>query len=115
MDRVRCLASAIRRRQDDVARAISRDFGNRSVYETKLAEVLMLLDNIKYLRRHLGAWMRPQRRRVSMTYMPATAGVRMQPLGVMGVIAPWNYPLELAPRPTAVPLAPGTPRPLHPP
>jgi coniferyl-aldehyde dehydrogenase len=107
MDRLGRLALAVKRRQDEIAQAIGSDFGCRSVYETKIAEVLMLLDGIKYLRKHLKAWMRPQRRHVSMTYQPARAAVRFQPLGVIGVISPWNYPFQLALAPAAAALAAG--------
>ncbi len=51
--------------------------------------------------------MRPQTRHVSMTYLPARARVRLQPLGVVGVISPWNYPFQLALAPAAVALAAG--------
>ncbi|HLK36765.1 MAG TPA: coniferyl aldehyde dehydrogenase [Polyangiaceae bacterium] len=107
IERLDRLARAIRDRQGQIAAAISRDFGNRSIFETKLAEVLMLLDAIKYLRRNLKAWMRPQERHVAVTYKPARAKVHLMPVGVVGVISPWNYPFQLALGPTVVALAAG--------
>jgi acyl-CoA reductase-like NAD-dependent aldehyde dehydrogenase len=86
---------------------VRTDFGSRSAHETKLAEVVMLLDAIKYMRKHLKGWMRPSRRSVSLTYMPARAAVHFQPLGVVGVISPWNYPVQLALAPTAAAIAAG--------
>jgi coniferyl-aldehyde dehydrogenase len=107
MQRLARLAEGVRQRQDAIAAAVSADFRNRSVRETKIAEVLMLLDGIKYIRKHLKAWMRPQSRHVSMTYRPARAKVHLQPVGVVGVISPWNYPFQLALAPAAAALAAG--------
>jgi coniferyl-aldehyde dehydrogenase len=107
MDRLGRFAEVIKQRQDEITAAVSADYGNRSTRETKIAEVLMLLDGIKYIRKHLKGWMRPEGRHVSMTYKPARAKVHFQPCGVVGVISPWNYPFQLALAPTAAALAAG--------
>jgi len=87
--------------------AISADFSNRSADETLLAELMPSLHNIHYARRHLKKWMRPARRSVGMAFQPASAKVVYQPLGVVGVIVPWNYPLYLAIGPMVGALAAG--------
>jgi coniferyl-aldehyde dehydrogenase len=87
--------------------AISRDFSNRSADETLLAELMPSLHNIHHARGHLKKWMRPSRRRVGMAFQPASAKVVYQPLGVVGVIVPWNYPLYLAIGPLVGALAAG--------
>jgi coniferyl-aldehyde dehydrogenase len=107
MDRLGRLAQTVKQRQDEITAAVSADYGNRSTRETKIAEVLMLLDGIKYIRKHLKGWMRPEGRQVSMTYKPARAEVHFQPCGVVGVISPWNYPFQLALAPAAAALAAG--------
>jgi coniferyl-aldehyde dehydrogenase len=107
MERLGGLAEAIRARKDEIVHAVNADFGSRSAHETKLTEVLVMLDGIKYMRKHLRRWMRPERRHVAMTYQPAQAKVHYQPLGVVGVIAPWNYPVQLALGPTAAAVAAG--------
>jgi coniferyl-aldehyde dehydrogenase len=107
MERLERLADVVRGRQEEIATVINRDFGNRSSRETKIAEVLMLLDEIKYLRKHLKDWMKPETRRVSLTYQPARVKVHRQPLGLVGVIAPWNYPVNLALGPAAAAIAAG--------
>ncbi|HVW30679.1 MAG TPA: coniferyl aldehyde dehydrogenase [Polyangiaceae bacterium] len=107
MDGLGRLADSVLRRQDEMVLAARSDFGNRSEYETKIAEVLMVLDGIKYMRKHLKSWMRPESRHVSMTYKPARASVHYQPLGVVGVISPWNYPFQLALAPAAAAIAAG--------
>jgi len=78
-----------------LAAAISQDFGNRSVDETRLAELMPSVLAIRHACAHLKKWMKPSRRSVSIAFQPARAQVVYQPLGVVGVIAPWNYPLLL--------------------
>jgi coniferyl-aldehyde dehydrogenase len=107
MDGLARLADSILRRQEEMVAAVRTDFGNRSEYETKISEVLMVLDGIKYTRKYLKSWMKPQSRHVSVTYKPARAYTQYQPLGVVGVISPWNYPFQLALAPTAAAIAAG--------
>ena len=90
------LEAVVRRRREDVVAACSADFGRRSRIETLGADVLVALDEIKYARKHLRGWMRPQKRSINLTYRPARGEIRHVPLGVVGVVAPWNYPFQLA-------------------
>ncbi|WP_260957408.1 coniferyl aldehyde dehydrogenase [Pseudomonas citri] len=76
--------------------AIRQDFSHRSADETLLAELMPSLHGIHYARRHLTGWMKPSRRKVGLAFQPASAKVVYQPLGVVGIIVPWNYPLFLA-------------------
>ena len=76
--------------------AISQDFSHRSADETLLAELMPSLHGIHYASQHLNGWMKPSRRKVGVAFQPASAKVVYQPLGVVGVIVPWNYPLYLA-------------------
>ncbi len=87
--------------------AISRDFSNRSADETLLAELMPSLHGIDYARKRLKKWMKPSRRSVGLQFQPASAQVVYQPLGVVGVIVPWNYPLFLAIGPLVGALAAG--------
>ena len=82
--------------RDALIRAISQDFSNRSADETLLAELMPSLHGIHYATKRIKKWMKPSRRSVGMQFMPAAAKVIYQPLGVVGVIVPWNYPLFLA-------------------
>ena len=82
--------------QQAIVAAISADFGNRSADETLLAEIMPCLHGIAYARKRLRKWMKPSRRAVGLQFQPASAQVVYQPLGVIGVIVPWNYPLFLA-------------------
>lgn len=92
---------------DAICRAVSEDFGNRSPHETRLAEIAVGSGAIRHAKRHLPRWMRPERRSVGLKMMPAGARVMYQPLGVVGVIAPWNYPLLMVLQPVAGALAAG--------
>jgi coniferyl-aldehyde dehydrogenase len=87
--------------------AISADFSHRSADETLLAELMPSLHGIHYASRRLRGWMKPSRRHVGMAFQPAAAKVIYQPLGVIGLIVPWNYPLYLAIGPLVGALAAG--------
>jgi len=101
------LHDLLARNQQPLIDAISADFGNRSADETRLAEIMPSLHGIRYAKRHLDRWMKPSRRSVGMAFQPASAQVVYQPLGVVGIIVPWNYPLFLAIGPLIGALAAG--------
>jgi len=101
------LERLIRENMPAIAEAIRSDFGNRSLHETQLLELFPSFEAIRHARRHLKSWMRPERRAVSMWFLPGRARVLHQPLGVVGVIVPWNYPLLLAVGPLVAALAAG--------
>ncbi len=87
--------------------AISADFGHRSAHETRLLELFPSLEAIRHTRAHFGAWMKPQRKSPSLWFRPGRARIINQPLGVVGIIVPWNYPLFLSISPLAAALAAG--------
>jgi len=101
------LKAALLRYQQPLIEAISADFGRRSADETRLAEILPALEGIKYVSKRLRRWMKPSSRHVGMAFQPGKAKVIYQPLGVVGVIVPWNYPLYLAMGPLTGALAAG--------
>ena len=73
--------------------AISQDFSHRSADETLLAELMPSLHGIHYASQHLKGWMKASKRKVGIAFQPAAAKVIYQPLGVVGVIVPWNLSL----------------------
>ena len=87
----------IRDHKDALCEAISADYGNRSRHETLLAEIFPAIDGIDHVLKQLKKWMKPQRRSVDWRNFPgARTRVLPQPLGVVGVIVPWNFPINLS-------------------
>ncbi len=87
--------------------AISADFGNRSRFETIIAEIVVTVSGAKLAKSQLKHWMRPRGVPTPLHMLPATSRIEPQPLGVVGIISPWNYPLQLAFAPAAAALAAG--------
>lgn len=87
----------LRDQREALCEAISADYGNRSRHETLLAEIFPAIDGIEHVLKHLKKWMRPQRRGVDWRTFPGARNrVIPQPLGVVGVIVPWNFPVNLS-------------------
>ena len=101
------LLKAVRARREEFVRAISDDFGGRARQETLLLEVFPLVDTIRHAMRHLPQWMRPRAAAAGWQFMPGRARVVYQPLGVVGIIGAWNYPLLLSLSPMVSALAAG--------
>lgn len=101
------LESILTEHQDAIADAICRDFGHRSHHETKILEIFPAVSGLRHTRRHLKKWMKPQRRHVALHFAGARNQVTPQPKGVVGIIAPWNYPLFLVISPLTSALAAG--------
>ncbi len=87
--------------------AISADFGHRCAVETTIAETLFLQTEIKHTLKMLPRWMAPRRIATSLQFWPARNRLLPQPLGVVGIIAPWNYPLQLTLAPAIGAIAAG--------
>jgi coniferyl-aldehyde dehydrogenase len=101
------LRAAVIDRRSAIEAALNTDFGHRSRHETAMMEIMALVQGIDYLHRKLRSFMRPTRRHVALQFRFGSARIEYQPLGVVGIMAPWNYPLGLALMPLATAIAAG--------
>lgn len=104
---LRDLRKVLASEQKLLCETISADFSHRSHAETLLAELMPSLEGIDYACKRIKRWMKPVKRKVGIAFQPASAQVVYQPLGVVGVIVPWNYPLFLSIGPLTGALAAG--------
>ncbi len=101
------LRTALLQYRTELHQSIEVDFGHRSKYETDILELNVTLQSIDYLSRALPKLMKRQSRQVDWLYRCGSAYIDYQPLGVIGVMSPWNYPLSLTMIPLATALAAG--------
>ncbi|GAA0319779.1 coniferyl aldehyde dehydrogenase [Psychrobacter aestuarii] len=90
------LEAMLRDEQAAFATAISADFNHRSYAETQFAELFPSFTGITHAKKHGKGWMKTRRVGISALYLPAHNEIQPQPLGVVGIMVPWNYPLYLA-------------------
>ncbi|ELG2042313.1 coniferyl aldehyde dehydrogenase [Vibrio fluvialis] len=102
--RLVALKQALLTEQNALVEALSRDFGYRSRFDSLLCDIVPAVSHLDYTLKSLKRWMKPQRRKAGLILAPSRVCVRYQPLGVVGIIVPWNFPvvLSLAPLVTAV-------------
>jgi coniferyl-aldehyde dehydrogenase len=101
------LLQSVLKHEDSLAEALKSDFGHRSPHETRLLEVIPVVDEIRYMKRNLRHWMKPRFAPVNWQFLPSRARIIYQPLGVVGIIGAWNYPILLTLSPLINALAAG--------
>ncbi|MGD0855223.1 MAG: coniferyl aldehyde dehydrogenase [Dehalococcoidia bacterium] len=101
------LMALTRKNIDVIIDAVVADYGSRSRHETMLTELFLVATGTQYIQTHLKGWMKPQRRATSLVCQLAKSRVLHQPLGVVGIISPWNYPFYLSFMPAVTALAAG--------
>ncbi|WP_414902628.1 coniferyl aldehyde dehydrogenase [Sphingomonas flavalba] len=108
-DRLQRAVALLVDQAEPIAVALSDDFGHRSREQTLLTDVLGAIRALKHAARHAARWARPERRRLDfpLGLLGARAWVAWQPKGVVGIIAPWNFPIQLAFAPLAGAFAAG--------
>jgi coniferyl-aldehyde dehydrogenase len=109
IDRINRLIALLVREQTRLCEALADDFGRRSFDNSRMFDILPPINALKYARKHVSRWMKGERRRANFPYglLGARAHVQFIPLGVVGNISPWNFPLTLALSPMGGILAAG--------
>lgn len=104
---LQCLRDLLEAHGEALVEAVREDFGWRSPDETRFADLGLVLSAIGDSIRHLKKWMRDEKVRMPMHHLPAHGQIARVPLGVVGVIGPWNYPIQLTLVPVVNALAAG--------
>jgi coniferyl-aldehyde dehydrogenase len=91
------LQEFLRDYRDELCEAVNADYGHRSTHETLFTEIFPAIDGVDQTLKHLKKWMKPQQRAVDIrNFIGASNKVIPQPLGVIGSIVPWNFPINLS-------------------
>lgn len=96
-DRLERAIKLLKVHADDLAKVMSADFGNRSPKQSMITDISSAVNFGKYCLKHVDGWTKPQRRHVQfpLGLLGAKAEVRYQPKGVIGILSPWNFPVNL--------------------
>jgi coniferyl-aldehyde dehydrogenase len=106
-DRLTRLLALAEKHEAAICAAIDSDFSGRAAQETRLAELFVVRAGIRHALRRLRGWMRERRVATSLPFLPGRNRLLPQPLGVVGIVSPWNYPFQLALAPATAALAAG--------
>ncbi|MNU59393.1 Coniferyl aldehyde dehydrogenase [compost metagenome] len=94
--RLTALKSALLAHKQALCDALALDYGQRSDYDSLVADILPCVMQINYSLKRLKGWMKPARRHPGLLLAPARVEVHYQPLGVVGIMVPWNFPVMLS-------------------
>ncbi|QYJ90781.1 coniferyl aldehyde dehydrogenase [Shewanella halotolerans] len=101
------LKQALLSHQQAIVEALNADYGHRSPDDSRISDIMPCVNNINYTLKKLKGWMKPNRRNAGILLAPAKVQVQYQPLGVVGIIVPWNFPVMLSIGPLITALAAG--------
>ncbi|QDX82454.1 coniferyl aldehyde dehydrogenase [Denitratisoma sp. DHT3] len=109
LDRLDRLAALLRENQQALLDSLCADFGHRSMEHARLTEIAVPIAEVRATHKHIGAWMKDEKRSLPwlQTLLGGRAWIQYQPLGSVGVIVPWNFPIYLAMGPLIGALAAG--------
>ncbi len=100
------LEQSIKEHEVDILDALQRDL-NKAPFEAYATEIGIVLEEIRFVRKHLREWARPKAVRTPITNFPATSRIFSEPYGVVLIMSPWNYPFQLAIAPLVGAIAAG--------
>lgn len=106
MEHLRKLSDCIHKYEKEIFEALYKDL-NKAPFECYATEIGIVLDEIRYLQKHLAKWMRPEHVKTPVTQFPGRSFRISEPYGVVLIMAPWNYPFQLAMCPLAGAVAAG--------
>jgi coniferyl-aldehyde dehydrogenase len=105
--RLKKLKAVIVANTDNIIAALNADYGRRCKAETRIAEIMICVSEINHTLAHVKAWARPKVTSAGIKFMFSKNAIIPQPLGVVGIVAPWNYPFNLAIAPLIAAVAAG--------
>lgn len=106
-ERLTRLKTALLNYQQPLVEALSQDYGHRSTDDSLISNIMPVVNNINYSLKNLKKWLKPSRRHAGILLAPAQVKVHYQPLGVIGIIVPWNFPVMLSIGPLVTAIAAG--------
>ncbi|WP_457442923.1 coniferyl aldehyde dehydrogenase [Roseateles sp. P5_E4] len=106
-DRLQRLLKMTRQHGEAIASAMAQDFGHRARQESLLADIFTVESGARHAIKHLRRWMKTRRVATPLHFLPGRNVLMRQPLGVVGIVSPWNYPYYLAMEPAVAALAAG--------
>ena len=104
---LKTLKSSLIENEQNIYDALKKDYGYRSEFDSLISDLLPTVAGINYAIKHLKQWMKPSKRHAGLMLYPSNVSVHYQPLGLVGVITPWNFPFFLALGPAVQALAAG--------
>lgn len=96
LERIGRIEKMIEANEEKICKALAADFGVRHSIESRLAEFQMVYQACKYTRKHLKEWMKPVQMETPSFMGSSEAWIESRSLGVVGIMSPWNYPVQLA-------------------
>ncbi|GAA4817601.1 aldehyde dehydrogenase [Marinicella pacifica] len=107
LERLQALYQTIQQNKQNIINAINSDYGHRAAGETLLAEVLVNLEDIKHTIKHLPRWAKADQWTADWKFWPSRCAIVPEAKGVVGIMAPWNYPFNLVAGPLTAAIAAG--------
>ncbi|WP_394250029.1 coniferyl aldehyde dehydrogenase [Vibrio profundi] len=107
LELLRNIKSELLSKQDTLNEALSADYGFRSEFDSAICDLMPAVQHINYTIKKLPKWVKPSKRHAGLMLSPSSVSVKYQPLGVIGVIVPWNFPIVLSIAPVVTALAAG--------
>jgi coniferyl-aldehyde dehydrogenase len=107
LERISTLKHNLLANKDELIAALSEDYGHRSEFDSLMADIMPSIQQAKFTKKKLHRWMKADKRHAGLMFTPSKVEVAYQPLGVVGIISPWNFPVILAISPAITAMAAG--------